>query len=993
MSLRCLNCGATGLSDTSELCEVCGEKIIVRLDDSIPMFDELETHNAGDENPEQAVDDFLSDFEADDGDTGPLPDQTQEPHSQPGYQEDVPTRSPDPEPTSKTPPKTQGVITLERGGQTIQIPKAKLFAEEGATSALTFESEEERTAFLPQTPPLPDPDEDSTAFLSEPEPISIDDGATGPLLTPDDGDTAYLQSPPIANLDEGMTGGIPVGEEEHTAFLTQEPIHIPDEENTAFLNPIDAFEEEDGLTQTLSETVPASRLEQGPTESKTAPTHPEETSMISTGQDETIGDVAEREILDGGTVQLSAPDDEGATRNIPLPKPDEASSSGLTRRVRSRQTKTNPNLKHAVKVQDRYQLTEILGRGGFGAVYLAEDTKLGRRCVVKQMLTVGKSPKEIEMHQVNFEREASLLVELNEPGHPNIPEIYDYFVIDSGNYLVMKYIEGKNLKEVMSSVPDGRLDWQDAVRYTIDVCSALHYMHHRGDEPVMHRDVKPANIQLGDDGRVWVVDFGLAKADPVDTTSVNQSVTQASGSFGFTPLEQWIGQAIPASDIYALGVTLHNLVTGINPLDAFDGQYHIQKIQELHGDLIPLRTVNPELPESLEKIIEQATDADSDQRPTALQLQQQLEAIISGTQILYLYTFRNGQSAETIPELVDLCEQNRREAEEYLSTGAFERWFSLINRNDLAQAASQAIDQGKDRKDALEKFLKLILPNIFRRRLRRVGAQLARGTLQFLIVAVVLLLLLGIGGSYVAGLFIEQTLGSVNWDFYALELDGKNVYDEEFLTETFTNAAGLYFDDISVEVTAPDHMNIQGNWQNFPVHLATNVRMGDKKPRINVTEFNDIPLFIIANNISQGINNGIEESFNRSPIDVSSLIVQDGEIEFEVERSQVAGRPEYGTPTPAPTPTPIPTVTPTPVSETLVVVFNDSDEPVTLELEQLGQTWNIPANDTEVLEIPPNTYNYVIRYQGTDEVAARGERTWNLNTAYRLRLDFLQGEN
>ena len=116
-------------------------------------------------------------------------------------------------------------------------------------------------------------------------------------------------------------------------------------------------------------------------------------------------------------------------------------------------------------LQERYRLDEVLGKGGFGAAYLAQDLKLKRVCVVKQMLTPeGTSLKDIELYRANFEREASLLVQLNHPGHPNIPEIYDYFSDAGGNYLVMKYIEGQSLKDVLDQKGEGRIPWREAVR-------------------------------------------------------------------------------------------------------------------------------------------------------------------------------------------------------------------------------------------------------------------------------------------------------------------------------------------------------------------------------------------------------------------------------------------------------------------------------------------------------------------------------------------------
>jgi serine/threonine protein kinase len=694
--------------------------------------------------------------------------------------------------------------------------------------------------------------------------------------------------------------------------------------------------------------------------------------------------------------------DDSATRSIP-PEATPEFDDGLTKAAPEVETAGKPdttptilaetklavdtvikdntvqNKQPIVQVHERYQLIKILGKGGFGAAYLAEDVKLKRRCVVKQMLTKRYSTKELEVYRANFEREAKLLVELNDPGHPNIPEIYDYFSEDNGNYLVMKYIEGQNLKDALEQ-SEQRLPWREAVRYAVDVCSALNYMHAKGQQPVMHRDIKPANILLGNDGRVWLVDFGLAKANPV-ASSEDLSATQALGSLGYTPLEQWMGQAASASDVYALGVTLHHLVTGLNPMDAYGGQFNIRKLQEQHGQLPPIRKIDRSLPRELEEIISRTTAADLRQRPTALQLQQELQVLISGAQGVALYTFKNGKSAKTIGQLVDLCEQNRREAEEYLANGDFERWFLLINRNDLAEAARQAVKQGKNQKDNLEKFLKLILPNLALRRLNKAGLHLARGTLQFGLSAIIILLLVALGGSYLAGWFIRQSINTTDWNFEDLNLRGENRYTERYLTRRFNEAIGAYFEELEIELQPPDRFEIQAIWNGYPLHIPASLRLGNKKPRFHIDQVNNIPLFWIADNLSQGINGGIDDVFRQEAMDVSRMVVLEDAIVFNIAQDP---RRLSSTPTPTPSPTPTPTPTPTPVNITLVVVFNELEQDVTLQIED--RFWNIAANDTEVLEMRPGTYNYKVTYQETNQVAAQGQKTWNLNKAYRLRI-------
>jgi len=842
-------------------------------------------------------------------------------------------------------------------------------------------------------------EEGTTGTMSEQEP---QDGATMPMpqaettshreelagleiATEGEGSSAVSVPSVEAGEDEGATRRLfeeAASDDGLTRRLPEEPA-ADTGTTTTLIQDDDVLD--DGATRAMPEEA-ALKPEDGATRHLPDLAHLDDGAANTVPQEE-VSKVRATKVIPG----LAAEDD-GATRSMPdfmdadsiRPRDTHSNQSHNIEAVLDESDFSGENV---IELHNRYHLSEILGKGGFGAVYLAKDIKLNRRCVVKQMLTRGRSLKEVEVSRSNFEREAKLLAELNVPGHPNIPDIYDYFSTNTGNYLVMKYIEGQNLKNVLKE-QSNTLPWREAVRYAIDVCGALHYMHTHGQEPVLHRDVKPANIQLGDDGRVWLVDFGLAKADPV-RGSDDHMVTQASGSFGYTPLEQWIGQAVPASDVYAVGATLHHLITGYNPMDAFEGEFHIQKVHDLHGVFLPIRHFDRKLPKELEDIVGQAVAAEPKKRPTALQLQQHLDALIAGGQETALYTFKNGKSAKTIGELVDLCESNRQEAEAYLYEGDFERWFLLINRNDLVAAARDAVAEGRDRKDGLERFLKLILPNLLRRRLNRALVHLARGSIQFALIAIVVVLLLAVAGSYLSGLFIEQSIGSTDWAFHTLDLDGENRFDEAFLIEKFDSAAGVYFDDIDVEIRAPDQFEVNAVWNDIPLNIPLTVRLENKRPHLDVNEIDGIPLFLIGDNISEGINRGIDIAFRRGPVDVSSLTVKDTVVVFEVERS---GRVPFATPTPAPTPIPTAAPTPTPVKAAVVIIFNELDQDIVVEIESdtSAGSWDIGANDSEVIEIPAGTYNYLVRYKETGEIAAQGSRTWTLNQAYRLRIGILQ---
>lgn len=210
----------------------------------------------------------------------------------------------------------------------------------------------------------------------------------------------------------------------------------------------------------------------------------------------------------------------------------------------------------------RYRVDREIGRGGFGSTFLATDIVLDRQCVIKQ-LHFDPHWSDVQRQQMvtSFSRETQVLVQLNTPGHPNIPEIYDVF--PEQLCLVMKYVTGESLHRVLKRRTDP-LPEELAVRYVRDVCGALAYMHGQVTRPVLHRDLKPDNILVDERGRIWLIDFGLAwqEAHP---TSGSAMPLLVAGTIGYTPTEQWSGAIDPRSDVYALMATLYELVSGQSP--------------------------------------------------------------------------------------------------------------------------------------------------------------------------------------------------------------------------------------------------------------------------------------------------------------------------------------------------------------------------------------------------------------------------------------------
>lgn len=151
---------------------------------------------------------------------------------------------------------------------------------------------------------------------------------------------------------------------------------------------------------------------------------------------------------------------------------------------------------------NHYTIVRLLGQGGFGAVYLAHDGRLRRDVAIKQTLFPDE-PRFV----AQFEAEAELLANVD---HPALPRVYHSFVEQGGHYLVMQYIPGESLAEYLARQPGGRLAPDAALRLVRPLLDALAYLHGQSP-PIVHRDLKPGNVRLTPDGRVFLVDFGIAK--------------------------------------------------------------------------------------------------------------------------------------------------------------------------------------------------------------------------------------------------------------------------------------------------------------------------------------------------------------------------------------------------------------------------------------------------------------------------------------------------
>jgi eukaryotic-like serine/threonine-protein kinase len=251
----------------------------------------------------------------------------------------------------------------------------------------------------------------------------------------------------------------------------------------------------------------------------------------------------------------------------------------------------------------RYRVTRVLGCGGMGAVYLADDMRiLGRQVAVKENLTT--SPQA----QAQFQAEVGLMAALR---HPNLPVVSDQFTESTGRqYMVMDYVAGENLEDLVTR--RGALPAPEVIVLVNQLLDVLGYLHGRG---VVHRDVKPANVKLTPEGRPVLVDFGIAKV--FIPGQITKTWARGVGSPGFAPIEQYGTGTDARSDLYSLGAVTYYLLTGQVPPPAPD--------LAAGTPLIPPTRLRQDLSEGLQRVVFTAMALIPTQRfQSAMEMQQAL---------------------------------------------------------------------------------------------------------------------------------------------------------------------------------------------------------------------------------------------------------------------------------------------------------------------------------------------------------------------------------
>ena len=246
-------------------------------------------------------------------------------------------------------------------------------------------------------------------------------------------------------------------------------------------------------------------------------------------------------------------------------------------------------------LKDRYEIISSLAEGGFGGISVAYDTHLNKSCALKEISgDFLKNLTHTERSSIfdSFKKEAELLAKLR---HPNLPYVTDYFIENNQCYLVMDYIEGKDFELILDEEGEEGLEEKRVLEWSIQICRILEYLHGQ-TPPVMHGDIKSANLIVrNSDGWIMLVDFGAAVS-----RNIKKDKEQTSGTAGYAAPEQYFGILDEKSDIYSLGATIYELLTGTLPEEEFDYS--------------PVRDIKPDISQEMENIVMKCLKYDHEER-------------------------------------------------------------------------------------------------------------------------------------------------------------------------------------------------------------------------------------------------------------------------------------------------------------------------------------------------------------------------------------------
>ncbi len=258
-------------------------------------------------------------------------------------------------------------------------------------------------------------------------------------------------------------------------------------------------------------------------------------------------------------------------------------------------------LRPEVVLKDRYVVKSNITSSHVSRMYRGKDLETNREVAIKELLVEGFiNPTEREQAIEQFQFEAKLLLRLV---HQNLPKFEDYFEYGGKRYLIMEFVRGENLKDIIGKT-DGFLDETQLFRWALELCDVMQYLHTRKPKPIIFRNLSPKNVILSKDGKLKLIDFGLSKLFDLEARTLAVAKT---AKMYFSPMEQYTTKTDERTDIYSLGATLYFLITKVPPIDAIDRTLN-------NVPLYSCRKFNPQANLDFEKILFKAMELNPDNR-------------------------------------------------------------------------------------------------------------------------------------------------------------------------------------------------------------------------------------------------------------------------------------------------------------------------------------------------------------------------------------------
>ena len=472
----------------------------------------------------------------------------------------------------------------------------------------------------------------------------------------------------------------------------------------------------------------------------------------------------------------------------------------------------------------RYQIVQLLGKGGMATVYKALDTRLERYVAIKML----HATEEDETFLIRFEREAKALAHLS---HPYIVKVLDYGDENGSPYLIMEYIGGGTLKDRMGQP----IPWQQASQILLPITQALDYAHNQN---IIHRDVKPANILITENDQPMLSDFGIAKTIGQQTHSDLTGTGFGIGTPHYMAPEQGFGKKLDGrADIYSLGVVMYEMITGKLPFDA-DTPMAVVLMHATETPPLP-HEVLPGIPEPVENVILRAmAKIPQDRFPSMATMGTALENLSRGVMPVVSVTPPVKIAQQVLPTTqVVKPEKTFEKAKKPTRSRSIGRW--------------------------LLTFFSILI------------AALVAATL-----------IISLTGAAVVSRLIQTAFSNIGYTFTDTDVERTEFLTEYEATQALNNSLDMFSGDwinsFNVNFQSPDRAFITAETNYGQATIEIKITESGGHPTFSLRKYNKVPLILIGGILSTGINTGISKAMDEANFELDNIKITDSRITYDI---------------------------------------------------------------------------------------------------------------